>query len=62
MICNMDAKKEKVRGIRFEAELWETIKREAKQEHRTPAAHVRHLLEQILTNKGLLRKGGSGRA
>lgn len=56
MICNMDAKKEKVRGIRFEAELWDLIVREAKKEHRTPAAHVRHLLEQILKKSEVLPK------
>ena len=59
MLTEMGSKKEKVRGIRFEQELWEVIVREAQLAQRTPAGQVRYLLEKELTREGLLAAEGS---
>jgi hypothetical protein len=50
----MDSKKDKVRGIRFEEEVWEVIVREAKKAERTPAGQIRYLLLKELQRDGLL--------
>ena len=55
MISIMDSKKSQVRGIRFEEELWGLIVREAKKAHRTPAGHVRYLLEKEFQQDGLIQ-------
>ena len=50
----MESKKNKVRGIRFEPEIWELIVDQAKKGHRTPAGQVRYFLEKELVREGLL--------
>lgn len=57
MLSGMASKKEKVRGIRFEAELWEMIVREAHKAERTPAGHVRYLLIKEFQREGILPGG-----
>jgi hypothetical protein len=50
----MEIKKDTVRGIRFEMEVWDVIVREAKKAERTPAGQVRYLLLRELQREGLL--------